>query len=81
MCVHIHIVHNMERNVGQKKVNKNKNKKLRQQSMPRPVEIFSRAILGTRAIGSPAPACSNQKGAQNTKSYQTGDTNTDVAIQ
>jgi len=48
--------------------------------MPRPKEIFSRAILGTRATGAVAPACTNQK-AQNTKSDQTGNTNTDVATQ
>jgi hypothetical protein len=70
----------MERTIGQKK-KKLKIKKLRQQSMPRPMQIFSRAILGTRAIGSPTPACTNQKGAQNTKSDQTGETNTDVATQ
>ena len=49
--------------------------------MPRPMEIFSRSILGTRATGSLAPACTNQKGAQNIKSDQTGYTNTDVATQ
>jgi hypothetical protein len=65
----------MERIVVQKK------KKKRQQSMPRPMEILPRAILGTRAKGSPAPACTNQKGAQNTKIDQTGDTNTDVETQ
>jgi hypothetical protein len=59
---------------------KNKKKK-EQQSMPRKMEIFSRAILGTRAIGSSAPVCTNQKGAQNTKNDQTGDTNTEVATQ
>jgi hypothetical protein len=51
-----------------------KNKKVQQQSMPRPMEIFSSAILGTRVIGSPALACTNQKGARNTKSDQTEDT-------
>jgi hypothetical protein len=49
--------------------------------MPRPMEIFSSAILGTRAMGSTAPACTNQKGTRNTKSDQTEDTYTDVATQ
>jgi len=49
--------------------------------MPRRMEIFSRAILGTRAVGAPVPACTNQKGTQNTKSDQTENTNTDVATQ
>jgi len=49
--------------------------------MPRPMEIFSSPILSTRAIGSPAPACTNQKGERNTKSDQTEDTYTDVATQ
>jgi hypothetical protein len=49
MCIYTHILYNIETLVGRK----NK-KKLERQWMLRAKEIFSRAILDTRAIGSSA---------------------------